>query len=71
MTQLNEEHFEIHDANKDRLHQYKIADKLERRIATLEKSLASANKLIGKMQQRLDDLNIYETVGGGFEVGDK
>ena len=56
MTQLTEEHFEIHDANKDRRNQYRIADKLERRIATLEKSLASANTLIGKMQQRLDVL---------------
>jgi|TARA_R100001143_G_scaffold22361_1_gene23576 hypothetical protein len=56
MTQLTEEHFEIHDANKDRINQYRIADKLERRIATLEKSLASANILIGKLQQRLDVL---------------
>ena len=45
---------------------------MEQRIATLEKVLASHAKCIGEMREdNKDYLNIYETVGGGFEVGKK
>jgi hypothetical protein len=61
MTQLNEEHFEVIDRNKDRLYQHnKILDKLEQRISKLEKVLASHAKCIGELrgtELRIHDLN--------------
>ena len=51
MTQLSEEHFELHDKNKDERYQRQKVKFLEDRIATLEKSVASLNKMIGELQQ--------------------
>jgi uncharacterized coiled-coil protein SlyX len=51
MTQLNEEHFEVIDRNKDITLQRNKLKFLEDRIATLEKSVASLNKMIGELQQ--------------------
>ena len=53
MTQLNEEHFEVIDRNKDRLYQHnKILDKLEQRISKLERVLESHAKCIGEMRDK-------------------
>jgi len=42
--------------NKDLLAlYYKVVDKLEKRIATLEKVLASHAKCIGEMREKKDD----------------
>ncbi len=51
MTQLNEEHFELHDKNKIERYEKQKIKFLEDRIATLEKSVASLNKMIGELQQ--------------------
>ena len=51
MTQLNEEHFEVIDRNKDITLQRNKLKFLEDRITTLEKSVASLNKMIGELQQ--------------------
>ena len=52
MTQLDESHDLLHAENKDRIYQHnKILDKLEQRIAKLEKVLASHAKCIGEMRE--------------------
>jgi len=52
MTQLDESHDLLHAENKDRIYQHnKILDKLEKRIATLEKVLESHAKCIGEMRE--------------------
>ncbi len=56
MTQLDDSHDLLHAENKDRIYQHnKILDKLEKRIATLEKVLESHAKCIGEMRDK-DDL---------------
>jgi len=50
----NKEMLEQSNDNTDRL--LKIVDKLEQRIATLEKVLASHAKCIGEMRDKKDDL---------------
>ncbi len=53
MTQLDESHDLLHAENKDRLYQHnKILDKLEQRIAKLEKVLESHAKCIGEMRDK-------------------
>tara|TARA_R110002049_G_scaffold66311_1_gene173210 strand:+ start:1814 stop:1999 length:186 start_codon:yes stop_codon:yes gene_type:complete len=49
MTQLNEEHFELHDKNKDERYQRQKVKFLEDRIATLEKSLERVHKHISEL----------------------
>ena len=79
MTQLNEEHFELHDQNKDERYQRQRVMKVEDKIKHLEKTLESHAKILARFQMtedkkelaELDDIEIYESVGGGFEVGDK
>ena len=51
MTQMTEEHFEVIDRNKDITLQRNKLKFLEDRITTLEKSVASLNKMIGELQQ--------------------
>ena len=52
MTQLDHSHDLLHAENKDRIYQHnKILDKLEQRIATLEKVLQSHAKCIGEMRE--------------------
>ena len=56
MTQLDESHDLLHAENKDRIYQHnKILDKLEQRIAKLEKVLESHAKCIGEMRDKKDD----------------
>ena len=56
MTQLDHSHDLLHAENKDRIYQHnKILDKLEQRIASLEKVLASHAKCIGEMRDKKDE----------------
>ena len=73
MTQLTPEHFETIDRNKDAMLQRNKLKYLEDRITTLERTLESHAKILARFQmtEGKEDLNIYETVGGGFKVGDK
>jgi len=60
MTQLDESHDLLHAENKDRYYiqnkyintLYSIVDKLEQRIAKLEKVLESHAKCIGEMREK-------------------
>ena len=66
MTQLDNSHDLLHAKNKDRYYTqnkyintlYSIADKLEQRIAKLEKVLASHAKCIGEL--RGTELRIHD-----------
>ena len=50
MTQLDDSHDLLHAENKDRIYQHnKVLDRLEKRIATLEKVLESHAKCIGRL----------------------
>jgi hypothetical protein len=57
MTQLNEEHFELHDKNKDEGYQRQKVKFLEDRIATLEKTLESHAKILARFQMTEGDNN--------------
>ena len=57
MTQLNEEHFEIIDRNKDINMQRNKIKFLEDRIATLEKTLESHAKILARFQMTEGDNN--------------
>jgi TolA-binding protein len=46
MTQLNEEHFELHDQNKAEQYERQKIKFLEDRITTLEKSIERLNKIV-------------------------
>ncbi len=50
MTELTEEHFELHSANKDAMLQRNKLKYLEDRIATLEKSLESHARILARFQ---------------------
>jgi hypothetical protein len=51
MTQLDHNHDLLHAENKDRIYQHnKILDKLEQRIAKLERVLESHAKCIGELR---------------------
>ena len=64
MTQLDESHDLLHAKNKDRYYTqnkyintlYSIADKLEQRIAKLERVLESHAKCIGEMRDKNERL---------------
>ena len=51
MTQLNEEHFEVIDRNKDITLQRNKLKFLEDRIATLEKAVERLHKIVGTMDR--------------------
>jgi hypothetical protein len=57
MTQLNEEHFELHSANKDKMYQEKKMKYLEDRIITLERTLESHAKILARFQMTEGDNN--------------
>ena len=73
MTELNEEHFEVIDKNKIERYERQKLTYLEDRVKVLEKAIESHAKILARFQmtEGKEDLNIYETVGGGFKVGDK
>ena len=51
MTQLNEEHFEVIDKNKEERYQRQKIIFLEDKINVLEKSVERLNKLMGDMME--------------------
>ena len=61
--------------NQEQLMKVKIKY-LEDRITTLEKSIGSINKILGRFQmtenkdQGFKDIDINESVGGGFSLDD-
>ena len=57
MTQLTQEHFELHDANKDRRYQEQKIKFLEDKITTLEKTLESHAKILARFQMTEGDNN--------------
>ena len=73
MTELTQEHFELHTKNKAEQHERQKIKFLEDRIKTLETAIESHAKILARFQmtEGKDNIDIYETVGGGFEVGDK
>ena len=73
MPELNEEHFEVIDRNKAEQYERQKIKFLEDRIKTLENAIESHAKILARFQmtEGKDDIEIYESVGGGFEVGDK
>ena len=83
MTQLTDEHFELHTKNKAEQYERQKIKFLGDRIKTLENAIESHAKILARFQmtEGKDDIEIYETVGGGYdffdspptfvEVGDK
>jgi len=57
MTQLTPEHFELHDQNKAERYDKQKIKFLEDRIATLEKSIGSLNKLTAEIWKHLEGDN--------------
>jgi len=60
MTQLTDEHFELHTKNKAEQYERQKIKFLEDRIATLEKSLSSLIKDVGELQQAEYERDINE-----------
>jgi hypothetical protein len=54
MTQLTDEHFELHTKNKAEQYERQKIKFLEDRIATLEKSVGSLNKLTAEIWKHLE-----------------
>jgi uncharacterized coiled-coil protein SlyX len=54
MTQLTEEHFELHSANKDRMYRDQKIKFLEDRVNTLEKTVGRLNKLTAEIWKHLE-----------------
>ena len=73
MTQLNDEHLELHSQNKAEIYERQKIKFLEDRITTLEKALESHTKILARFQmtENKDDIEIYETVGGGFDFDEE
>ena len=55
MTQLNEEHFELHDANKAKRYPEQKIKYLEDRMKTLEKSVERIHKIMARFQMTEGD----------------
>ncbi len=55
MTQLNEDHFELHDQNKAERYERQKIKFLEDRISTLEKTLESHAKILARFQMTEGD----------------
>ena len=69
----------VRTQNRAEMHERKKIEFLEDRIKVLESAIESHAKILARFQMtedkkelaELDDIEIYESVGGGFEVGDK
>jgi len=59
MTQLNDEHFELHSKNKAERYERQKIKFLEDRITTLENAIESHAKILARFQM---------TEGNGFET---
>ena len=55
MTELNEEHFELHDQNKAERYERQKLTFLEDRIKVLEKSIESHAKILARFQMTKGD----------------
>ena len=55
MTQLNDEHFELHDQNKAERYERQKLKFLEDRIKVLEKSIEAIHKVLGRYQMTEGD----------------
>ena len=73
MTELTQEHFELIDKNRAEMHERKKIEFLEDRIKTLETAIESHAKILARFQmtEDKDDIEIYETVGGGFDFDEE
>ena len=73
MTQLTDEHFELHTKNKAEQFERQKIKFLEDRIKTLETAIESHAKILARFQmtEDKDDIEIYETVGGGFNLDEE
>jgi len=59
MTQLNDEHFELHDQNKAERYERQKIKFLEDRIKTLETAIESHAKILARFQMTEDNINPY------------
>ena len=57
MTELTQEHFELHTKNKAEQHERKKLEFLEDRIKVLEKTLESHAKILARFQMTEGDNN--------------
>jgi hypothetical protein len=73
MTELTQEHFELHTKNKAEQHERQKIKFLEDRIKVLEKAIESHAKILARFQmtEDKDDIEIYESVGGGFDFDEE
>ena len=73
MTELTQEHFELHDKNKAEQFERQKIKFLEDRIKTLETAIESHAKILARFQmtEDKDDIDIYESVGGGFDFDEE
>ena len=73
MTQLTDEHFELHTKNKAEQFERQKIKFLEDRIKVLEKAIESHAKILARFQmtEDKDDIEIYESVGGGFTLDEE
>jgi len=55
MTQLNEDHFELHSSNKDKRYKDQKIKYLEDRMKTLEKSIERIHKIMARFQMTEGD----------------
>ena len=58
MTQLNEDHFELHDQNKAERYERQKIKFLEDRIKTLETAIESHAKILGELQTVAHDQDL-------------
>ena len=73
MTELTQEHFELHTKNKAEQFERQKIKFLEDRIKVLEKAIESHAKILARFQmtEDKDDIEIYESVGGGFTLDEE
>ena len=70
MTELTQEHFELHDQNKDRLFKEQKIKFIEDRVKVLEKSIESHAKILARFQ--MTENNEADFVHSqGFSLKDK
>jgi hypothetical protein len=63
MTQLNEEHFELHDQNKAEQYERQKIKFLEDRIKVLEKAIESHAKILARFQMTEGDNDDQGNIG--------
>ena len=72
MTELNEEHFELHDQNKAERYERQKLTFLEDRIKVLEKSIESHAKILARFQMTENkEYDFFDSPPTFVEVGDK